>query len=125
MEQSKMNDMDDIGELARYFTLLDPGERLSFFRSWFTGLVEERGHRGRKLVTRFYNQLEDVYLDSDGKLSDWMKKKLIKNMGLTPTEVAEEAYRARKLRQVAYSDANRPGIPKQTDHPLGRVSDAG
>ena len=95
-----MNGRDEVEELARYFTLLEPKERLSFLRAWFTRLVEERGYHGRKLLRRFYSELEDIYLDSNGKLSDWMKKKLVKDMGLTPTELAEEAYRTRKLRQA-------------------------
>lgn len=53
MEQSKMNGRDEVEKLARDFALLEPKERLSFFRSWFTGLVEEGGNCGRKLLRRF------------------------------------------------------------------------
>ena len=95
-----MNDRNEVEKLAKYFGLLEPNERLSFIRSWYRSLVEERGDRGCELLRKLYNQLEGVYLDSDGKLSEWIKKKLVEDRGLTPTEFAEEAYRARKLRQV-------------------------
>ena len=95
-----MNHRDKVKELALNFTGLDPKERLIFLRYWFTKLVNAKGDRGRKLLYRFYLRLEDLYLDSDGKLSEWIRRKLEEDIELTPVELGHEAYRVKRLRQA-------------------------
>lgn len=95
-----MNHRDKVKELALDFVGLDPRERLIFLRYWFTKLVNAKGDRGRKLLYRFYLRLEDLYLDSDGKLSEWIRRKLEEDIEFTPVELAHEAYRVKRLRQA-------------------------